>query len=398
MNSSSLNTSFKINVPVEIYFGSGEIKHLGKVTAALGKKAVLITTPELQKSGLVKEALKYLQAYRVHITLFDDLQSEPDCTWIENHARQIKGSSPDVIVAFGGGSAMDAAKALAIAVTHPRPIWDYVNLSNRPPLAIQEDEVLPVVAVPTTAGTGSEVTPYAVLINHETTQKGTIKSPAIFPKFAIIDPQLMSTLPPNLTAACGFDAFAHALESYINVKFASAFSNLMAESAMWIIFRNLPQVIEDRHNVNLRSQMALGSMLAGMAIAHAGTTVAHALAQPLGVRIKLPHSLTVAIFTPAVLKYTWQADITRFAKIYDVLHPTQEEHFSIEKKADLAVKIINSFIKKIGLNHCISEFHTNRKLIDDLLEDVMNYMSRPLQQHPKLFTIEEIRQIICKSF
>ncbi len=242
------------------------------------------------------------------------------------------------------------------------------------------------------------MTPFAVLINPETKQKATIKSPYLYSKTAIIDPELTFSLPPGLTAGTGVDAFAHALESYLNVANRTPFSDLVAEEAMKIVATYLPQAVADGRDAEAREKMAYASMLAGIAIAQAGTTVIHALAQPLSARSGLPHSLTVAIFTIPVLKYTYQADRQRFARIAEFIGRDSVMKLSEAEKAEASIGLISKFLDSIGMLHRLREYSVPKGIIDELTEDATTYMARPLLQHPRKFDKEEIHKICEDAF
>ena len=366
---------------------------MGEVVQPLGRRVCLITMKELVNLGLVHQVITPLEKNGLEVIVFDHAQPEPTCADIDAMVLQVRAVQPDVIVAFGGGSVMDVAKAVAIGVTHSEPIWMYVNLSNRPPLPI-EPSVLPVIAIPTTAGTGAEVTPYAVLSNEDTIQKGTIKSPYIFPKVAIVDPEITLALPRELTASTGIDAFAHATESYLNQANRTPFSDLVALESIQVISSALPRLMHKLDDLELRRQMAWGSMLAGLAIANAGTTVAHALAQPLGARTHLPHSVTVSIFTVPVLRHTWEADIDRFAQLCMAMDPCAGKGGTRAQQAEQGVILAEKLLLDTGMNHRLRHFSVSEEVKSQVLEDVFSYMNRPLGQHPKQFTREEIRTII----
>ena len=387
---------FEFLQPVRVLFGKGQLTKLGDAASLLGRRIFLFTMRELLELGLVERAVTELRRANLDVTVFYDVQPEPTCIDVDTVAKLVRESGAQALVALGGGSVIDVAKAAAIRATHPEPTWMYVNLSNRPPLPI-ESTVLPIVAVPTTAGTGSEVTPYAVMSNDETRQKGTIKSPFIFPRVAIVDPELTLDLPPVLTAATGIDAFAHALESYHNKANRTPFSDLVAREAMRVLYKALPQVMNNGRDINLRAQMSWGSMLAGIAIANAGTTVAHAMAQPLGARTHLSHSLTVAIFTPPVLRHTWQADIPLFAALARLLNADRVAGLTEERQAEAAVAMVEELLKEVGMYHHMSEFGVKDEIIELLTADITGYMSRPLKQHPKVFSEDEVRDIIIES-
>jgi len=303
---------FTMYNPVKINFGSGKISSLGKIVQEYGNKVFIATMKEIVDLGLLEKGIKSLKDSGVDYVLYADVKPEPKSDDIDLATGVIRDSGCDIVVGIGGGSCIDFAKALAICARHPEKIWSYVNLSNRPPQPVDERKVLPIIAVPTTSGTGSEVTPYAVITNTQTVQKGTVKEQAIFPKESIVDPELTLMLPPELSVVTGVDVLAHAMESYFNVPNRTPFSDLLAEEAIRLVFKHLPLVKKNGKDLDARAGMAWASTLAGMTISQAGTTVAHALAQPLGARMGLPHGVSVAIFLLAVMKQTLPEDAPRF--------------------------------------------------------------------------------------
>lgn len=190
--------TFQFHFPTRVIFGAGELQKLPEVIGEFGRRSLLVTTREIVEVGLAARAIGYLEAKGFETVLYDDVMPDPTSIAVDQAITSAGETKPDVIIGLGGGSAMDFAKALAVSSTHSGSIWDYVGYSNRPPEEIKAvtNRAIPVICVPTTSGTGSEVTPYSVLINPDTTQKATINSKYIVPHTAIIDPELTSTLPP----------------------------------------------------------------------------------------------------------------------------------------------------------------------------------------------------------
>ncbi len=390
--------NYNVFNPVKIIFGSGRISELGDLSRSLADRVFVVTMPDLVELGIIEPALESLEAAGVSYSLFKDVKPEPKSADIDAATSIIRESNCDAIIGIGGGSAIDFAKALAISSTHSLKIWEYVNLSNRPPQPLNESAVLPIIAIPTTTGTGAEVTPYAVITNSETIQKGTIKESAIYPRIALVDPALTIGLPPAITAATGVDAFAHALESYFNVPGRTPYSDMIVEEAIRCITKYLPLVCKNGSDIDARAGMAWGATLGGLAISQAGTTVAHALAQPLGARTGLPHGVTVAIFLAAVMESTLPKDQERFVRIATLMGDTTG--LSKTDAAWQAIELIKSFIENTGGNFKISSQYKSAcaTLITELAHDVYSYMSRPLQQHSKIFTEIELQDIVKKSF
>jgi len=302
-------------MPVSLHFGENSIKQLPSICKNFGKNILFITSKDIE--SISNQVLPVLQTENFFIDIFYLESPEPSVNFIDKSATELS-EKYDCLIALGGGSAIDMAKSLSIRMTNNQTIWSFANLSYRPPSPILNDTI-PLIAIPTTAGTGSEVTPYAVLSNSKLNQKGTIQDRKIFPRVAVIDPTLMLTMPSFLTATTGIDAFAHAVESFINISKASLVSEMFSVESLKIIFNCLPQIIKNPENIKLRTKMAWASTLSGISIAHRGTTTAHAIAEVIGGLTKLPHSTCVAASTLPVLTETLKYEAKKLSDLYNVV-------------------------------------------------------------------------------
>lgn len=388
---------FRFHTPVTVCFGAGKAAATGELAQGLGERALVVTMGDLVDSGAAKTVTASLERAGITPVLYADAQPEPKTDGMEAAVAACREARCDFVIGLGGGSAIDTAKAVAIGATHPEPVWEYVNLSNRPPQPVSIADTLPIVAVPTTAGTGAEVTPYAVVTNAETTQKGTIKEEAIYPRVSIIDPELTLSLPKELTGATGVDAFAHAMESYFNVPNRSPFSDMIVEEALTSIIRWLPAAYADGCDLEARAGVMWGATLAGMAISQAGTTVVHAMAQPLGARLGVPHAQAVAVFLSAVMRNTLPAEEERFAKLLNCFPNVDAADGDVSGRAAMMIERMEAFVRDVGMGTGLRAYGAGDSLADELADDVTSYMSRPLQQHPKLFDKEALRRIVAES-
>ena len=386
-----MKSNFNYNLPTKVFAGVDVLENLVEICKMYGSRILIITPPDISQAK--EKVLRCFNKSEFSIKIFYLDSPEPTCRFIDLSREKLKSKQFDCIIGLGGGSAIDMAKALSIALTHPEPIWLYANLSNRPPLPLLKP-LIPVVAIPTTSGTGSEVTPYAVLTNSETNQKGTIQETAIFPKAAFLDPTLTRTMPPKITAATGIDAFLHAFESFINVSKYSPVAEWAAREAMSIIYQTLPKVYKNLDNVELRLEMSWASTLAGIAISHRGTTAIHAIAEPLGAITHIPHSVAVAICTLPVLKYTWSKSIKKFCVLYEILEPSKKFEKSDIDKAKKSVELIENMFKQVNMFKKVKDYIKFEKIPEKLLEDVTKYKFRPIAQHPIEFNKEELKLII----
>ncbi|MCW8916112.1 MAG: iron-containing alcohol dehydrogenase [Magnetovibrio sp.] len=388
--------NFSVEHPVRIVFGPAKSADLAEVCAQYGEKAFIVTMSELANLGLLKSALAGFDQQGREYTLYTDVKPEPQKEDFDAAISAIREGNYDVVVGVGGGSCVDFAKALAICATHPHDVWSYVNLSNKPPKPVDADKVLPVIAVPTTSGTGSEVTPFSVVINRDTMQEGTIKEPSIFPKVAIVDPELMVGLPANWTAITGVDAFSHALESYFNKQNRTPYSDMICLEAIRWIVEHLPTAYRDGSDMVARSGMAYGATLAGLAISMAGTTVGHALVHPTDARVGTPHGVSVSIYLLAVLKHTLPTEGDRFVNIAKIFAPDFQG--SQNEVIQHGVESIETFLAQFDFPKKLSDYGVTMDQVEEIVDDTVGYMFRPLNQHVKSFNRDDLHAIVMDSY
>ena len=386
-------STFNIKRFPKVIFGQGAINEIPEEIKPLGNKVLLVTMNGLINLGLLNPIISLFDDEGIEYMIYQNVKSEPKIEDYDEAIDFVKDGDFDIIIGVGGGSVIDFAKGLSIAATHERGIWDYVNLSDKPPEMLHEEKLLPVIAIPTTSGTGSEVTPYSVVINNETQQEGTIKDDLIIPKLAIVDPTFLTSLPKDWTAITGIDAFAHALESLFNKENRSNYSNLIALEAIRNITEYLPSAFNNGNDLNARSKVAYGATLAGMAISMAGTTVCHALVHPTDARFGIPHGVSVSIYTSAVLRQTLPHGIDIFNT---VISNFDTEYKPSNKISDIKLGLdrIDEFINQFDLKNKLSDYGITRKESNDILRDALNYMFRPIRQHEVLFGEKELKKII----
>jgi len=287
--------------------GPGSSARLGQAVAGFGHRKILIVTDSIiAKLGLLKGLTDSLTAGGAQFVVFDEITPDAPIPLIEKGIAFYQRQGCDAIVAFGGGSSMDASKAIAVAVSNPKPLRQLAGYLKglRAPV--------PIYAVPTTAGTGSEVTVAAVISDPEAHKKLVIVDPRMVPKMAALDPSLMTGLPPHITAATGIDALTHAIEAFVG-HWATPYSDGMALSAVGLIFDNLRTAYTHGKNLEAREKMALASTYAGFAFTRANVGYVHAIAHQFGGLYHTPHGLANAIMLPYVLKYSRPAITERLA-------------------------------------------------------------------------------------
>lgn len=287
--------------------GPGSSARLGQAVAGFGHRKILIVTDSMiSKLGLLKSLTDALTAGGTEFVVFDEITPDAPIPLIEKGIEFFQEHDCDAIVAFGGGSSMDASKAIAVAVANPKPLRKLAGYLKGLHTPVR------IYAVPTTAGTGSEVTVAAVISDPERHQKLVIVDPRMVPKMAALDPELMTGLPPHITAATGIDALTHAIEAFVG-NWTTPYSDGMALSAVGLIFDNLHTAYTDGTNLAAREKMSLASTYAGFAFTRANVGYVHAIAHQFGGKYHTPHGLANAIMLPLVLKFSSPAITDRLA-------------------------------------------------------------------------------------
>jgi len=285
---------------------ANEARRLGATSA------VIFAGPNIRKAGYVSTIEEGLESKGISSLSFSDIEPEPSDVTALKAARVAREAGADVIIGIGGGSNMDVAKAASLLVTNEMTLEE---LRGQPQF---KQPGLSKVLIPTTAGTGSEVTTYSVLANHDTKNKIALSNARFLPDAVILDPELTRTAPPSVTAYSGIDALVHAIEAFTS-NLATSFSDMFAAQAMRLLAGNLKKVYRDGDDVEARAAMLEGSMLAGLAFGHAGVTAVHGFSHPLGVTYGIPHGTANAIMLPCVLEYNLEANPARFALVAEYL-------------------------------------------------------------------------------
>ncbi|MBW6409275.1 iron-containing alcohol dehydrogenase [Clostridium weizhouense] len=373
---------FNYNLPVNLLFGRGKINQVGNEVAKYGKKVLIVTGKNsTKKSGLLDKTINLLKQAKIEVEVFDKVAQNPLTTTIYEGVEVVKTTGCDVILGLGGGSIMDAAKSIAFSAKNSGDISDYIFGIK------QGTEALPIILVPTTCGTGSEGNSFSVLTNPETKDKKSLRTNAIIAKASIVDPELMVTMPKHIIASVGFDALAHNMEAYLS-KIGQPLTDIKALYGIKLIAENLPKVYNDQTDLDAFEKVTLGSTLGGMVIGVAGVTAPHGLEHPASGLHDIVHGKGLAALTPIIIEKSWQSDIEKYTDISKLLGGTNAEDCS---------DAIRNFLKKIDLNITLSELGVEEKDIDWMAENCMKVSKPSISNHPKEFTLEEIKDIYYKS-
>ncbi len=350
-------------MPVPVEFGAGALGKLPGHLPGLRRALVVTGRAAMKKAGVTDRLCALLDSSGIAHAVFDDLSAEPEHTEIEAAGERARALGADVIIGCGGGSAMDAAKAVAVAATHPGPIMDYIVNGPRPITGA----ALPIAAVSSTSGTGSHVGRVAVLSNRAKGIKRALISDCLYPRVAICDPEILRTMPREVTAGTGFDAFAQALEGFLS-RSENPLGNLCAEEAMRVIFETLPRALEQPDDLELRNRMAWGDTLAGISLATNAILIPHVIGMVLGGRYGISHGRSIATVTGACLRHSRPGAVGKLAHIAGLLGcPGGSDD---EARSDWAIGAIEGFIARIGMKKSVLEYGVPESDFDSIAAEV----------------------------
>ena len=382
---------FSFRAAGEIVFGRGAIQRAGNLVKRHGgkKRILLVVDPGFARSGHLKKVTDTLESEGLAIVFFDAVEPEPRVEIADECGSLAREEKCDFVLGVGGGSAMDTAKAAAVLATNEGQARDYQGLDKVPKPG------LPKGMIPTTAGTGSEVTFTAVFINAEEKKKAGINSLFLYPEMSILDPELTLGLPPAVTASTGMDALTHAIESYTS-KAASPMSEMFSKEAIRLIGKSLRQAVNHGSDLPARSNMLLGSLLAGIGLANAGVTAAHSLAYPLGGVYRIPHGVANALLLPAVMEYNVFSCVEKFAWIAGGMGE-KVEGLSVKEAAILAVESVKRLARDIEVPQRLSDLGIPKTAIPGMAEEALK-VARPLENNPRPVSLEEAVRIYQEVF
>jgi alcohol dehydrogenase class IV len=379
----SLTSIFR--TPNVLITGIGSVAQVGDQAKKLGARKVLVITDKiLNQTGLVTKVTVPLEAEGIQVAIIDEVIPEPPFENLEQIARGIRDQGYDAFIGIGGGSALDVTKALAIMMTNTGDVRELVGIEK------VKNKGIPFILIPTTAGTGSEVTYNAIFTDIRDNVKKGIVSPYLLPDVAIVDAELTVTVPPHVTASTGMDALVHAVESYTAQR-ASELTDGIALHAIQLISRSIRAAVYNGKNIGAREDMAMGSLMAGISLGNAGVGAVHALAYPLGGKFKVPHGVANSLLLPYVMKYNAIANLEKFAQIAKALGENIEG-LSLRDAAEVAVRAMAKLSRDVGIPSTLSEVGVTENDIPALAEEASK-IDRLLNNNPRWLTIKEIDTI-----
>jgi alcohol dehydrogenase class IV len=368
-----------------IVMGPGSLGQAPSEMKRMGARRVaIVTDPGLVATGIVSRLEDLLKAEGVSVSRFDSVESDPRYQIAVQAGEFAKSCGAEAIVGIGGGSALDIAKTASALVTNDGHVESYFGID------LLKHPGLPFMLIPTTAGTGSEVTPIAILSDEGEKLKKGIVSPYLFPRVAILDPELTRGLPPHITAATGMDALIHAVEAFTS-KNATGMTDMLAVEAMTLIHENIRKAFSDGENIDARSRMLEGSMLAGMAFANAGVTAVHAFAYPIGAEFHIPHGVANSIMLVPVMEFNMLANFAKFAVMAEVFGAPLDG-LSEREAAYEAIEALRDLSDDLRLPTRLSEFGVKESDIPSLAQGVMK-VTRLLANNPRQLTLADAENI-----
>lgn len=373
-------------IGTEVVFGFGVLERLPEKVAELGGKRVLIVTDKgLRASGVVDQVIERLTDAWIPAVIFDEVPQDSGSRTVERAVAVLRAESCDLVVGVGGGSSLDAAKAVAFGATNPPPIVQYAGLNKL------KQPGLPVIAIPTTAGTGSEVSYWSVMTDDASQVKIGIGGALVFPRVALADPALTFSLPPFLTATTGMDALTHAIESYTNKSY-QPISAALTYRAIELIGEFLVRAVQDGADREARYGMLLGSLLAGMGMNPTRLGIVHALAMPLGSwQLKIAHGTGNAVLLPHVMAFNLEGNPTLYADVASALGVGETDLIAASQAAIARVRAINSVI---GIPPGLGALGLTEALIPQVCAEAIK--SGNIAVNPRACTQADL-EMICRA-
>ncbi|PRZ11757.1 iron-containing alcohol dehydrogenase [Nesterenkonia sandarakina] len=377
--------NFSFDLQTRIEFGVEIVESLAEQVIGLdGKQVLLVSDPGLVAVGVVGRVTEILTAANLDVIVFTEVEPEPEARGVMAGAQLCKDEDRDLVVGLGGGSALDTAKTIALMAKNEGHIRDYAGLN------VPSEPGLPVIAVPTTAGTGSECAVWSVISEKSVNIKYGIGGRNMTATVALCDPSLLLSLPARLTAGTGVDALAHALESYVN-KATQPISEALSEKAMELIARSLRTAVYNGAEIQARSDMLIASTMAACAFAPTRLGLAHAMAMPLGAKAKIPHGDVISILLPEVMRFNMVANLDKFARIAQIFG-ADTRSLSRREAASAGVEAVAQLVSDIGAPNSLSAYGVAETDLEELAAESME--SGNIVVNPRAVTASDLVEIM----
>ncbi|GAA0086863.1 iron-containing alcohol dehydrogenase [Clostridium sp. CTA-7] len=378
---------FNYYQPTKVHFGPSRLNELGEICKKYGNRCLLVTTADAPLQSLYNRTKNILESANIEVFHFDKVEPNPTVEIVQQGFDMLKKSPADFVLAVGGGSSIDTAKAIAFTNGLEKIDWD--NIFNKFSSPFEDypsysETILPLISVPTTSGTGSQVTQAAVITKGD--EKITFFHQDLFSKECIIDSELTVTLPPRITASTGFDAFTHAFESFIN-KRASLLSSMDSLKAMELIIENLPKVMKEPSNIKYREKMSMADTLAGRALANSGAAVPHPLSEIIGGIAHVSHGEALAVVFPPYIKKSFEENKEKFNRVAQLFNPSIE----LDNNDNVLYDYICELLETIGIRKKLSDLGVKEEEFEKILKS-------PVLDHLPFGSREYLEGILKETF
>ncbi len=376
-----MQKTFSFTGARKIVFGCGSLSGLvGQIRDMRARKPFIAMDGNLAKLGMRDKIMELFDRESMKAVLYDRVLPEPPLEQADEGAKLALKGKCDIVIGIGGGSAMDVAKAIAVVAAHNAEAKDFLGLNKVPAPG------LPTIMIPTTAGTGSEVTFTAVFVRQDLRKKEGMNSVFMYPDLALLDPELTLSLPPQPTAASGMDALCHAIESYTSV-IASPASEMFSLEAIRLISENLRTCVHNGKDLEAREAQMLGSLYAGIGLANAGVGAAHSLSYPLGGKYGISHGVANTLMLPRIMEFNLPGALEKFAVVAEMMGENTEG-LSDRDAAMLAVEAVDVLIEDCDIATSLEELGIPEEDFPEMAKVAMT-VARPLENNPRKVTLED---------
>jgi alcohol dehydrogenase class IV len=377
---------YKFYVPIKFYNGYGRFADLGKLSDGIGKKFLLVTGKSaMKKMGFTDKAIKILRENGKEVVLFDQIDPNPTTDMVADGAALAVKENCDAVIGMGGGSPMDAAKAIALVAGNGGNIWDYRQEKDT-------SKTLPIIAIPTTSGSGTDGDRYFVVTNKDINSKKGFASEYTYPRISILDPELTMKLPVQITKDTAMDALGHSFEAFVSCGDINAMNNLISLNAIWLIFENLPRVIKNGKDIQARSALMLAATMGGIAINHGGVGSPHGISMAMGGLYNITHGQGIGIILPYAIEKAMDKIVDRlgFAARFLGLSSSKDD----AESSRIIVDKLHQFADDLGFPRKLSQIGIENDNINDILKSCEN--DDDLDNDPGSYTPKETREFLEK--
>ncbi|WP_404407809.1 iron-containing alcohol dehydrogenase [Jeotgalibacillus malaysiensis] len=382
-----MHSSFMFHLPTKVFFGNGKIEELKNLPFEV-KRAFIVTDKGVLNAGLIDSSTQQLIAAGISYEIYSDVEPDPSVETVDKAAMAFHEADCNLIIAIGGGSPIDTAKGIRVVASNGGSIRDYAGNNM-----VKKAADIPFVAIPTTSGTGSEVTIFAVFSDWTENRKVTVVSPHLSPDISIVDPMLTITAPPSITAAAGFDAFAHAAETFVS-RAAQPASDALALSAMKTVNDYLRRAVFEGHDGEARTKMAEASLLAGMAFNQSYLGLAHAIGSAISGHAHVSHGVSIGLLLPSVMEYNLVSRIDKYHQIGNILFDTR--NLSKREMAEKIVAEVRQLRDDLLLPRRLKDVQVKEEQLKGIADDSIK--SGMWKFNPREASADDIQQLLKQIF